>query len=53
MGNENWDSVFTTDSDWYSIFVAKVKQKYESSVPLIQISRKRLKDKPWITKGLK
>ena len=53
MGNENWDSVFTTDSDWYSIFVAKVKQKYESSFPLIQISRKRLKDKPWITKGLK
>ena len=53
MGNENWDSVFTTDSDRYSIFVAKVKQKYESYFPLIQISRKRLKDKPGITKGLK
>ena len=48
MGNENLHSVF-----WYSIFVAKVKQKYESSFPLIQISCKRLKDKPWITKGLK
>ena len=43
MGNENWDSVFTTDSDWYPIFVAKVKQKYESCFPLIQISRKDLK----------
>ena len=29
MGNENRNSVFTAASDWYSIFVAKVKQKFK------------------------
>ena len=51
--NVIWIIISHLSPNWYSIFVAKVKQKYESCFPLIQISRKILKDKPCITKGLK
>ena len=53
MESENWDDMFTEDTDWYTKFIQIVRGKFENSFPLVQVSRKRMKDKPWITKGLK
>ena len=53
MESENWDDMFTQDTDWYTKFIQIVREKFENSFPLVQVSRKRMKDKPWITKGLK
>ena len=52
MESENWDDMFTEDTDWYTKFIQIVREKFENSFPLVQVSRKRMKDKPWITKGL-
>ena len=37
----------------YYCFICKMKYIFETSFPLVRVSRKRLRDKPWITKGLK
>ena len=48
-----WDEIYTDDGDWFSNFVSAVHSIFTSSFPLVVQSRKRSKDKPWITKGLK
>ena len=53
MNAMNWDEIYTPDIDWCEAFVVNVKRIYELSFPLVQLSRKRAKDKPWMTKGLK
>ena len=51
----NWETV-VNDPDVgsaYKNFFNKLTTEYENSFPLVQCSRKRTKDKPWITIGLK
>ena len=42
-----------SEDDWYHTFVNTVHRIFEQSFPLVKLSRQRIKDKPWITKGLK
>ena len=42
-----------SEDDCYHTFVNTVHRIFEQSFPLVQLSRQRIKDKPWITKGLK
>ena len=53
MQAENWQVLYEPDADWYSRFITVVKQKLETCFPLVRVSRKRIKDRPWITTGLK
>ena len=55
MESENWDDMFTQDTDWYwyTKFIQIVREKFENSFPLVQVSCKQMKDKLWITKCLK
>ena len=54
MTTENWnDKYVDSEDDWYHTFVTTVHQIFQQSFPLVQLSRQRVKDKPWITKGLK
>ena len=53
MQAENWQVLYEPDADWYSRFITVVKQKFETCFPLVRVSRKRIKDRPWITTGLK
>ena len=49
----DWDSLYLAETDWKTAFISTVKRNYEMSFPLVHVSRSRIKDKPWITKGLK
>ena len=49
----NWDNLFLNQSEWYKTFITKVRQIFEVSFPFKKLSKKRSKDKPWITKGIK
>ena len=49
MTNESWDDLYTEGTDWYNNFIDLVNNKFQRSFPLVQFSRKRAKDKPWIT----
>ena len=49
----NWEELFLPNQDWHSIFITNIRQIFNRSFPYKQLSRKRAKDKPWITKGLK
>ena len=53
MSNLNWEEIYTPAGDWYSALIENVKYFYDISFPLVHISRARIKDKPWITTGLK
>ena len=53
MQNVNWDALYTEGSDWFDNFINLVYTKFQQSLPLIRLSRKRTKDKPWVTKGIK
>ena len=53
MSGINWDELYQPDGDWYSIFLYKVKELFETSFPLVRLSRKRSHDKPWVTNELK
>ena len=53
MHSENWQALYSFDVDLYSNFISVIKHKLESFFPLVRYSRKRLKDRPWITTGLK
>ena len=50
---ENWQALYSFDIDWYSNFISVIKHKFETCFPPVRVSRKRLKDRPWITAGLK
>ena len=53
MTTKQWDSLYTENVDWYTAFINCVKSFYEQSFPWVTVSRKRIKDKSWISKGLK
>ena len=55
LATVNWQSVITaTDAEIaYEMFITSLSEKYEQCFPLVFCSRKRSKDKPWITTGLK
>ena len=51
MTTENWnDKYMDSEDDWYHTFVNTVHRIFEQSFPLVQLSRQRIKDKPWIWK---
>ena len=49
----DWNELFQPDIDWYQVFIDKVHDVFYVAFPLVKLSRKRSKDKPWITKGIK
>ena len=49
----DWASIYRQNEDWYFNFITVVKRIFERCFPLTKVSRKRFKDKPWITTGLK
>ena len=53
MEIEPWEDLYEDYNDWYSVFVTSVRRKFETWFLVVQVSRKRLKDKAWVTKGLK
>ena len=53
MNNFDWNNLFSDGVDWYHEFISCVINFYHSSFPLVTLSKKRSKDKVWITKGLK
>ena len=38
--------------DWHTAFINCVKSFYEQNFPWVTVSRKKIKDKRWVTKGL-
>lgn len=56
ISNIDWtkEIMFTSDPSLaYDLFYAKLEESFNNCFPLKQISRKRLKDKLWMTAGLK
>ena len=53
MNNFNWSLLYSDSADWYHEFVSAVYNIFASSFPLVTVSKKRIKDKIWLTKGLK
>ena len=54
MESENWETAFSvTENDWYNKFLTIIYGIYQQSFPLVRVSRKRRRDKPWISKALK
>ena len=53
LQNVNWDALYTEGSDLYDNFINLLYTKFQQSFPLVRLSQKREKDKPWITKGIK
>ena len=51
--NVSWDAMYTDGSDWYDNLINLVYTEFQQSFPLVRLSRKRAKYKPWITKGIK
>ena len=53
MNSFLWESLYVPGEDWYTNFIVAIKAIFEKSFPLVRVSRKRAKDKPWITQELK
>ena len=53
MQQFDWDALYTDDVGWYSAFISVTQNIFYASFPVVKLSRKRSKDKPWITKGIK
>ena len=55
MTNINWQQLYMEDDSdaWYDQFSGAVVAVFEKSFPVVQVSRKRSHDKPWISTGLK
>ena len=53
--NIDWSTIYCQDNpnSAYDNFINNIEKCYEKCFPLRQLSRKRNKDKPWITSGLK
>ena len=52
MESEDWGALYINGADWYKKIIT-VKIKFDTCFPLVRVSRKRLKDKPWLTHNLK
>ena len=53
MNSVQWDLIYSEHRDWYNSFITDVKYHYNQSLPLVKVSRKRIKNKPWVSKGIK
>ena len=53
MEGENWQRIYETDADWFFNFISTITDKFKRCFPLVNVSRRRLRDKPWVTKGIK
>ena len=51
----NWSAVLSSSdgNEGYSAFVRRLKSEFDKQFPLTKLSRNRMKDKKWITSGLK
>ena len=51
----NWSSVYNQSdaNDAYDKFISSIEDSYKKCFLVCQLSRKRLKDKPWISSALK
>ena len=48
-----WYLIYSEHTDWYNDFITNVRYHYAQSFPLVKASRKIMKDKPWVSKGMK
>ena len=54
MQSQNWNETYNdTGEESYDKFIPAVHNIYQQSFPLVRVSRKRWRDKPWLTKALK
>ena len=54
MQSYNWNEIHNdTGEEIYDKFIAAVHNIYQQAFPLVRVSRKRWRDKPWLTKALK
>ena len=53
MESYDWNTLYLSSTDLYRSFISIVKRFYEISFPMVTLSRSRMRDKPWVTKGLK
>ena len=55
LNNVDWSETLgeLSPDDMCDKFYEILKNAYERNFPLVKLSRKKAKDKPWITKGLK
>ena len=53
MEGEQWQRIYETDADWYFSFISTITDKFERCFPLVNVSRRRLKDEPWVTKSIR
>ena len=54
MPSHNWNEIYNdTGEEIYDKFILAVHNMYIHAFPLVRVSRKRWRDKPWLTKALK
>ena len=53
MQSHNWNEIYDTGEETYDKFTSAFQNIYQQAFPLVRVSRKRLRDKPWLTKALK
>ena len=54
MQSYNWNEIHNdTGEEIYDKFISVVHNIYQQAFPLVRVSRKRWRDKPWLTKALK
>ena len=53
MSENDWNSIYLSNGDWFLGFMTKLKHIFDRSFPTVRLSRKRQHDKPWLTRGLK
>ena len=53
MEAENWNEIYSEGGDYYTKFITVVLRIFQQSFPVVRVSRKRWRDKPWVTKALK
>ena len=54
MQSHDWNEIYNdTGEETYDKFISSVQNIYQQAFPLVQVSRKRWRDKTWLTKALK
>ena len=54
MQSQNWNEIYNdTGEESYDKFISAVHNIYQQALPLVRVSRKRWRDKPWLTKALR
>ena len=53
LKDANWDGLYQPPGQVFDKFIALIKTSFDQSFPLVTMSRKRARDKDWLTPGLK